>query len=154
MALSRRQWNNILIIASIVMVGLLTLLDKHTRDTPKETVPLFDAQAQLAQLQLSGMWMARNARDEWQCDPQVLNCQQWVDSWLHIRVSPLLAAPAPDNKAKPQELLLQLSDREAQIWLLFPETGLLKSAAGNWYQIPPSLRPALLPLLNAQPQSH
>lgn len=150
MALTRRQWNNILIIASVVMIGLLTMLNKHTRDTPKETVLLFDTQARLAQLQLSGVWMTRNARDEWQCDDKVLNCKQWVDSWLHIRVSPLLDEPQLDASAKPQELLLQLTDREAQIWLLFVDAGLLKSAAGNWYQIPPSQRASLVPLLNAE----
>ncbi|MCL1075620.1 hypothetical protein [Shewanella dokdonensis] len=149
MALTRKQWNNILIIASVVMVGLLTLLNKHTHDTPKETVPLFDEQAQLAQLQLAGVWMARDSKGEWQCDDKVLNCQPWVNSWLHIRVSALLDAPKLDAAAKPQELLLQLTDREAQIWLLFADSGLLKSAAGNWYQIPPSLRTSLQPLLNA-----
>ncbi|MFQ6372097.1 hypothetical protein [Shewanella sp. YIC-542] len=153
MALSRRQWNNIIIVASVVMVGLLTLLDKHTHDTPKATVPLFDNGAQLQQLQLAGIWMARNGQGAWQCDEKVLNCQQWVNHWLQIRVSPLLEAPPQDAFGKPQELLLQLTDHEAQVWLLFAEHGLLKSAAGNWYQIPPSIRTSLQPLLSAAPHA-
>ncbi|WP_417762434.1 hypothetical protein [Shewanella sp.] len=149
MAISRRRWNNIIIIASAIMIGVLTLLDHYTHRTPSSSEPLFDQQHPLTQLQLAGIWMAQDEQGQWQCDEQVLNCAAWSQHWQQLRVSALEQAPQQTPAERPEELLLQVGKQQSQIWLLYPAVGLLKSKAGNWYQIPPSLREGLLPLVNA-----
>ncbi|MCE9686182.1 hypothetical protein LZP73_08120 [Shewanella sp. AS16] len=149
MAFTRRQWNNIIIIASIVMVAVLSFLQSKTGQMPADTRPLFDDAAPLAQLQLDGLWLQRRATG-WQCDPQVLNCEQWANAWQAVSISALEGTPTVGGE--PRELLIQIAGiPQSQLWLYFPASGLLKSPAGNWYQIPPSLRETLQPILSAQP---
>ncbi len=148
MALTRKQWNNIIILASILMVSVLTLLDKRMNSVP-DTHELFDSNTELQQLQLGGIWLAQAANGQWQCDPKVLNCADWSQAWLSIRVSPLASKPELTQDERPRELLLKVSGAaEPQLWLFYPHQGLLKSAAGNWYLIPPSLRSGVVPLLS------
>ncbi|QSX37392.1 hypothetical protein [Shewanella sedimentimangrovi] len=144
MALTRRQWNNTIIIASLLMVSVLTVLDRRTSQVPSGTSPLFDAKVPLTELQLDGVWLSRGD-DGWHCDPQVISCSDWADAWLQLEVSPLSEAPAETKQ--PRELLLRIANQsEGQVWLLFAD-GLLKSPAGNWYLIPPSRRESLEPVL-------
>ncbi|CAM4067606.1 MULTISPECIES: hypothetical protein [Shewanella] len=145
MALTRRKWNNIIIFASIAMVAILTFLDRQRQTIPDDAQPLFDQQAPLAQLQYDDLWLAEQGFG-WQCDPQVLNCRQWAEAWGGILVSPI--AKPTDLSTQAHELVLQIRDIETpQLWLFYPGEGLLSSPAGNWYQVPPSLRPQLAPIL-------
>ena len=148
MALSQRGRNNIIIIVSAFMIGILTLLNHYIQRSPSNSEPLFDTAHPLTQLQLAGVWMAQNEAGQWQCDERVLNCTKWVNNWQQLSVSAL--ATAQTVAESPQELLLQIGQQQSQVWLLFPASGLLKSTAGNWYQIPPSVREGLQPLLNAK----
>ncbi|MGL5667864.1 MAG: hypothetical protein ACRDD9_17230, partial [Shewanella sp.] len=67
-------------------------------------------------------------------------------------VSPLSDTPQPTGK--PQELVIQIAEiRQSQRWIYFPEDGVLKSPAGNWYLVPPSLRADLQPILDAKSTS-
>lgn len=151
MALSRRGRNNIIIIVSAFMIGILTLLNHYIQQSPSNSEPLFDAAHPLTQLQLAGVWMALDDRGAWQCDERVLNCEHWVTNWQQLRVSVLATAQTAPVE-RPEELLLQIGQQQSQVWSLYPASGLLKSTAGNWYQIPPSLREGLQPLLNAKNQ--
>lgn len=151
MALTRKQWNNIIIVACAFMVAVLTFIDKKTSHIPSDAQRLFDDNAPLAQLQLDGLWLNKRASN-WECDTRVLNCDEWAKAWQTIRVSPLTAAPQTTDN--PQELVIQLVDiRHAQLWLYFHNEGALKSPAGNWYQVPPSLRAKLQPILDAKSAS-
>ncbi|QSX33580.1 hypothetical protein JYB87_18025 [Shewanella avicenniae] len=152
MAITRRRWNNIIIIASLMMIGVLTLLDRYADRTPSDTVQLFDPQNPLTQLQLSGIWLAQDDRGQWQCDERVLNCPQWVQHWRELRVSAVEMTAQQQPTEQPEELLLQVGQQQSQVWLLFANAGLMRSIAGNWYQIPPSQREGLRPLLRAQAQ--
>jgi hypothetical protein len=150
MALNRKQWNNILIAACVFMVATLTLLQNKTDNMPAQTLPLFDEAAPLRQLQLDGIWLQKSATD-WRCDEAVLNCTQWAQAWDSVRISQLDTHPTPTET--PMELVILVRDLAAsQVWLYFPSQGMLKSSGGNWYQIPPSLRATLLPVLDAQYQ--
>ncbi|MBB1268433.1 hypothetical protein [Shewanella sp. SR44-3] len=150
MALARKQWNNILIAASVFMIAVLSFMDKQTEDIPSDTSALFDEHNKLAQLQLSGIWMS-HSQGEWRCDESVLNCHQWTQAWANVQVSPI--APPPALNYKPQELLLAIEhSTEPQVWLLYSHEGLLKSPANNWYQVPPSLRKNLDPILSLEPK--
>jgi len=148
MPLTRKQWNNTLIIASLIMVSVLTVLDRRTSQVPSSSSPLFDAQTQLTELQLDGVWLSRSG-DQWRCDPEVSNCADWGNAWQKVEVSALSQPPA--DPRQPRELSLRIANQtEGQVWLLFAD-GLLKSPAGNWYLIPPSRREALEPqLVNRQ----
>lgn len=149
MALTRKQWNNIVIIACIFMVAVLTFIDKKTNNVPSDAQLLFDDNAPLAQLQLDGLWLHKQA-SKWSCDTKVLNCDEWANAWQTIRVSPLAAAP--ETTDAPQELVIQIADiSDFQLWIYFPKEGALKSPAGNWYLVPPSLRAKLQPILDAKP---
>ena len=149
MALTRKQWNNIVIIACIFMVAVLTFIDKKTNNVPSDAQLLFDDNAPLAQLQLDGLWLHKQA-SKWSCDTKVLNCDEWANAWQTIRVSPLAAAP--ETTDAPQELVIQIADiSDFQLWIYFPKEGALKSPAGNWYLVPPSLRATLQPILDAKP---
>lgn len=151
MALTRKQWNNVIIAASVFMVATLSLLQHKTADMPDSASPLFDDNAPLKQLQLDGVWL-QSDQGHWQCDPQVLNCNAWGDAWRNIRVSAL--SDTPTTTETPLELVLQINKiNESQVWLYFPQQGLLKSSSGNWYQIPPSLRHTLQPVIDASPSS-
>lgn len=149
MALSRKKWNNIIIIASILMVSVLTVLNEHTGDVPVESQSLFDDSAMLSQLQLGELWLQKR-RSGWQCDVRVLNCLGWANAWKEIQVSPLNGIPETVNS--PIEVIIQIEGIAApQLWVFFAEQGLLKSPAGNWYLVPPGLREALQPIINANP---
>lgn len=149
MALARKQWNNIIILACVFIIAVLTFMDKQAQNVPSDAQRLFDDNAPLAQLQLDGIWLHKQA-SSWECDLQVLNCKQWVKAWQSLRVSPLGDAPQPAGKA--QELVIQITDiRQSQRWIYFPDEGVLKSPAGNWYIVPPSLRADLQPILDAKP---
>ncbi len=148
MALTRKQWNNIIIIACIFMVAVLTFIDSKTSHIPNDAQRLFDDNAPLAQLQLDGIWLHKKASD-WECAPKVLNCDEWAKAWQNLKVSPLSAAP--EHTESPQELVIQIVDIvQTQLWVYFPTQGNLKSPAGNWYQVPPSLREGLQPILDAK----
>lgn len=148
MALSRKQWNNILIGACVFMVVVLSFISRQTQDVPADTIALFDEQNRLTQVQLSGIWLSRQ-QESWQCDDTVLNCQAWAQAWSQVQVSPLPEAITP--KYKPQELLISITgNSDAQLWLFYSQEGLLKSPANNWYQVPPSLRSALDPKMSSE----
>ncbi|MCU8039430.1 hypothetical protein L5M37_13235 [Shewanella sp. SM69] len=149
MALTRKQWNNIIIVACAFMVAVLTFMDNKTNNVPSDAQRLFDDNAPLSQLQLDGLWLHKQT-SQWECDTTVLNCDEWAKAWQTIRVSPLTAAPKTTDN--PQELVIQIADiRDAQLWIYFPNEGALKSPAGNWYLVPPSLRAKLQPILDAKP---
>ncbi|MGL4613787.1 MAG: hypothetical protein ACRCVV_07805 [Shewanella sp.] len=148
MALSRKQWNNIIIFACLFMVAMLTFMNNQTQNIPSDTKRLFDDNAPLAQLQLNNLWLRKQA-SAWTCAPEVLNCEEWAHAWQTVQISPLATARAGDN---PLEIIIQIVDiPDPQRWLYFPLEGTLKSPAGHWYQVPPSLRDQLQPILNAKP---
>ncbi|MCL1079599.1 hypothetical protein D5R81_16045 [Parashewanella spongiae] len=145
MALARRQWNNIIIFCCIFMVATLSFLQQKTTDIPSSAQPLFDQNIHLSQLQLDAVWFSQNNK-KGQCDRRVSNCQAWKQAWNNVQVSPVTLSDIPTED--PLELILTIADSPAeQVWLLFPDKGLLKTSSGNWYLIPPSQRQHLLPKL-------
>ncbi|WP_299796888.1 hypothetical protein [uncultured Shewanella sp.] len=150
MALSRRKWNNVIIIASVLMITILTLLDDKTSQLPDDAHPLFDDVSSLAQLQMNELWLNRGSSN-WQCHPKVLNCQAWGEAWSKIQLSPLPDQQGlieSDTASRPKELLIVIaSNEQAQPWSWYEKLGLLKSPANNWYLIPPSQREALSPVI-------
>ncbi|WP_394202756.1 hypothetical protein [Shewanella waksmanii] len=144
---SKRKWNNIIIIASIIMVSVLTLLDRKTAKLPDNAVALFDKSAPLTQLQFDDYWLDGGGF-RWQCDERVLNCQQWAEAWKQVMISPQGFPPAVEST--PHQLQIQVDDiKEPQSWWFYAAEGYLKSPAGNWYLIPPSLRQPLSPIISA-----
>lgn len=151
MALSRKKWNYIIMGASVFMIAVLSLINDKTANVPSDTTPLFDQQLPLKQLQLGDYWLALQ-NDKWQCKLQVLNCQEWAQAWQTIRVSALTTEPSHSNKV--QTLTIAIDNMQtAQKWRYFPNEGLLQSSNKNWYQVPPSLRAKLQPILAVPSQS-
>ncbi|WP_137224349.1 hypothetical protein [Shewanella sp. MEBiC00475] len=151
MALSRKKWNYIIMGASLFMIAVLSLINDKTAKVPSDAVPLFDQQLPLKQLQLNDHWLTLH-NDQWQCQPQVLNCHKWAQAWQTIKVSPLSTEPSHDNKV--QTLTIAINNMQAaQKWRYFPNEGLLQSSNNNWYQVPPSLRAELQPILAVPSQS-
>ncbi|AQS35385.1 hypothetical protein Sps_00165 [Shewanella psychrophila] len=150
MALSRKKWNNIIILATIMMISVLTLLDNKTANFPDDASPLFDEDSPLTQLQLDKLWLNKGTFS-WQCHPNVLNCQSWAEAWSHIHLSPLgQPLGAADNELA-QKVVIQIANKsQPQLWKFFATSGLLESPANNWYQIPPSQREALTPIIKAE----
>ncbi|MCJ8301484.1 hypothetical protein [Shewanella sp.] len=157
MALSRKKWNNIIILASIMMISILTLLDKKTAKLPDDAQPLFDDNSPLVQLQLDTLWLNKGSK-AWQCHPDVLNCQSWAKAWSEIHLSALgqdIDFPATidedTDKHGAQRVVIQIADKQQpQLWQFYPIQGLLESPAKNWYLIPPSQREALSPIIKAK----
>ncbi|GIU25344.1 hypothetical protein L2719_10545 [Shewanella schlegeliana] len=148
MALSRKKWNTIIILASILMISVLTVIERNSQQTPMQTQALFDKSAPLSQLQYGEFWLQKR-QSGWQCSERVLNCLEWANAWEQVHISAL--ADKPETSGEPIELVIQVEDLiDAQLWIMFSEQGLLKSPAGNWYQIPPSLRESLKPIIRAQ----
>ncbi|MCL1056451.1 hypothetical protein L2729_00410 [Shewanella gelidimarina] len=148
MALSRRKWNTIIILASIFMISVLTVVEDNSRVKPLQTQALFDQSAPLSQLQLGQYWLQKR-QSGWQCSEEILNCLEWANAWELVHISALV--DKPETVGEPIELVIQIDDIDtAQVWVLFSSQGLLKSPAGNWYQIPASLREQLSPIIRAQ----
>ncbi|MGS0674121.1 hypothetical protein [Shewanella sp. 0m-4] len=148
MAFSRKKWNTIIILASILMISVLTVIDDNSKITPLQTQALFDKAAPLSQLQYGELWLQKR-QSGWQCSSEVLNCLEWSNAWEQVHISAL--TDNPETSGEPIELVIQVDDLiDAQLWILFSEQGLLKSPAGNWYQIPASLRESLIPIVRAQ----
>ncbi|AZG71350.1 hypothetical protein [Shewanella livingstonensis] len=151
MALSRKNWNYIIIGASVFMIAVLSFINDKTANAPDDAVALFDSQLPLKQLHLDDIWLSLQD-GQWQCHAQVLNCQQWAQSWQNISVSPL--QKQPEHSLKEQTLTIAINNvHTAQQWRYFPNEGLLQSSNQNWYQVPPSLRANLQPILAVAPQS-
>ena len=151
MALSRKKWNYIIMGASLFMIAVLSLINDKAANVPSDTTPLFDQQLPLKQLQLNDHWLSLH-NDQWQCQQQVLNCQKWVQAWRTIRVSPLNTTPPHSNKM--QTLTITIDNvQNPQVWRYYPREGLLQSSNKNWYQVPPSLRAELQPILAVPLQS-
>lgn len=146
MGLKRRTWNNIIIIACILMVSVLTLLDQRMNSLPEDAAPLFDASTPLTGLQLDGVALERT-NGIFACDSQVSNCDDWGKAWLSLKVSALTQPPG--QPTGPRELTILIGTLSPQTWLLFDD-GFLQSPQGRWYLIPPSLRQALEPQLKPQ----
>ncbi|BAJ00085.1 hypothetical protein [Shewanella violacea] len=157
MALSRKKWNNIIIIASIMMISILTLLNTKTAKLPDDALPLFDDKSPLVQLQLDDLWLNKGSTD-WQCHSDILNCQAWAKAWSGIHLSALdqgidILAVINEDIAKntAHTLVIQIADKQQpQLWQFYPRQGLLESPAKNWYLIPPSQREALSPIIKAK----
>lgn len=151
MALSRKKWNYIIMGASLFMIAVLSLVNDKTANVPNDTAPLFDQQLPLKQLRLNEHWLSLN-NDQWQCQQHVLNCQQWAQAWQTINVSPLKTTPSHSEKM--QTLTIAIGNvQNAQVWHYYPSEGLLQSSNKNWYQVPPSLRNELQPILAVSSQS-
>ncbi|MCG9729009.1 hypothetical protein L1D44_04010 [Shewanella sp. Isolate13] len=145
MALSRKKWNTIIILASILMISVLTVIERNSQQTPMQTQALFDKSAPLSQLQYGELWLQKR-QSGWQCSSRVLNCLEWANAWQQVHISAL--TDKPETSGEPIELVIQVDDLiDAQLWIMFSEQGLLKSPSGNWYQIPPSLRESLKPIV-------
>ncbi|WOT05341.1 hypothetical protein [Shewanella youngdeokensis] len=145
MAISRKKWNSIIIIASILMICVLTVLETQRRSKQVTTQALFDLSAPLSELQLGEHWLQKR-QSGWQCSEQVVNCLEWARAWEQVRMTAVTQKPETVGKAK--ELIIQIADIDTQLqWVLFDSQGLLKSPTGNWYQIPANLRAALIPTL-------
>ena len=151
MALSRKKWNNILIIACVFMVAVLTFIDSKTNKMPEDAHALFDEQNQLTRLQFNGIWL--NQSDSgWICETSVLNCQSLATAWSELVIS-VVDISTEELNTLPSPLVLSIAinhQSQAQHWQYYPEQGLLQSAAENWYQIPPSLRSKLVPVISAK----
>lgn len=140
MALSRRKWNNIIMLSCIVMIASLSFLDERQQDT-SQPQPLFSTELPLTQLQYNQHWFTAN--EQYQCDEFVTDCLSWINAWQQLQVSPITLSQPPLES--PQEISFTIANQDSQIWLLYAHKGMLKSSSGNWYLIPPSLRHDLLP---------
>ncbi|WP_025822855.1 hypothetical protein [Shewanella marina] len=143
MALSRRNWNNIIIFCSVAMVATLSFLYEKTDHLPDNSQVLFDAQAPLAQLEQNDWWMAHRDNN-WLCSSDIKNCPIWVEAWRNVHVSIVEHPTLPTEP--PQHLTITIKDiPHSQHWQYYPDAGLLQSANGAWYLVPPSLRAGLIP---------
>ncbi len=133
-----------------MMISILTLLDNKTSQLPDDAAPLFDDNSPLSQLQLDDLWL-NQGNTNWQCHPSILNCQTWAEAWSHIHLSPLSQQLDVEDKGLAQKVVILISGKtEPQLWYFFAQPGLLQSPANNWYQIPPSQREALTPIIKAE----
>ncbi len=151
MALSRKKWNNILIIACVFMVAVLTFIDSKTNKMPDDAHVLFDDSNQLTQLQLNGVWLNKS-NGIWRCADSVLNCQSLATAWEALMVSPVQMT-AGEIQSLPAYVTLSIAinhQQQAQHWQYYPQAGYLQSTSQNWYQIPPSLRSELEPVISSQ----
>ena len=140
-----------------MMIAILTIIDNNTDKLPSDSHPLFDELSPLAQLQLDDLWLSKGS--QWRCHETVLNCQDWAKAWSKIQISPVAEQQeiiGHSNAASPIKMIILIANnKQPQSWSWYQEQGLLLSAAGNWYQIPPSLREALVPItkITTQPTS-
>ncbi|MDO6619988.1 MULTISPECIES: hypothetical protein [unclassified Shewanella] len=153
MALSRKKWNNILIIACVFMVAVLTFIDSKTNQMPDDAQALFDETNQLTQLQFDDIWLNKGANG-WVCSASVLNCRTLAEAWSQLAISPTSISDAERQQLPAaQSLVIAINHTpQGQLWQYYPQYGLLQSAADNWYQIPPSLRTELIPIIASQTQ--
>lgn len=156
---TRKKWNNVIIIVSILMISILTFVDNRTKQLPNDAYPLFDAQSPLEQLQLPTYWLVK-AADNWRCQQQVLNCQEWAQAWSGVHLSPLSPTTAKELIAQiesapsniPTLVTIKIVNQaQIQQWHWYQQTGILVSSADNFYQIPPSQRSALIPIISITP---
>lgn len=146
MALSRQKWNSIIIIASLMMISVLTLLQNKTEKLPDDVMPLFDPQMPLVQLHTTQAWLSIQNKQN-TCSDNVLNCEKWVNAWQQIMISALAYEPPHSSQPITIKMVIEGVDT-SQNWLLFHDEGLLQSPGLNWYQVPPSQRKDLLPVLD------
>ncbi|WP_133405360.1 hypothetical protein [Parashewanella tropica] len=143
MALTRKQWNNIIILASAAMIGTLTLLHNKTEKVPEGALPLFDQHTALQQLQL-GDYTLIHEDNHWRCMPSFDQCQTWRQAWHQLRISPIASPTLSDDQHERLTIIVKQSPQPLQ-WRYYIADGLLQSASGQWYKIPPSLQHSLLP---------
>ncbi|WP_299002435.1 hypothetical protein [uncultured Shewanella sp.] len=147
---SRKKWNNIIIIACLIMISVLSVIyDKtaHPQLNPsQETIPLFDEALPLKQLEIGSAQFTQK-KQGWHCSINVSNCKKWIETWQNLRVIPLSTAPKLNEQA--QEVVFYIEGFQApQVWQLFAKQHILKSPQSNWYQMPDMPNKQLLPKMN------
>ena len=146
MAITRKQINNLIIIFCLLFISSMYYINQYINPPSAPTQALFDASTPLQQLQLQQDWLSID-KHVVNCSANVSNCQAWVQAWQSLTISPLTTEP--EIVSEPMELLIQAGNlSEMQLWLYFPEQRLLKSPSSNWFIIPPSQNPALIPSAN------
>ncbi|WP_299489786.1 hypothetical protein [uncultured Shewanella sp.] len=141
MGFSRKKWNNIIIIASLIMISVLSILYDKTQHLPLESTspstPLFDDNLTLVQLTIGSFSMKKSPQG-WHCSSNVKNCQHWAETWANLHMTSISTpAELPETA---QQIIFYVNDFSTpQIWQLFSKTQILKSPHNNWYHV--SIRP-------------
>lgn len=149
MGFSRKKWNNIIIIACLVMVSVLTLIydDKRITSTHSSaaSTTLFDDSTPLVKLKI-GVSEFEKKQNQWQCSPNVMNCHEWAESWARLHITPLGTF---ERIAPAQTVTIYIAGFSTpQNWSFSPQAGVLTSPKNNQYTIPVDIRNHLFPQLH------
>lgn len=133
MALTTQQRNNIVIWACLILMIMLTALERFTQNE-KQYLPVFDTQYVLKEVKFVGYQWQMSER-QWQCNVPDGACEESGLFWSELKAAPT---------EKPEHILGQsyavkfyLQDvTDPLIFYWYPDQSLLQSQSKRWYTLP------------------
>ena len=133
MALTGKQRNNVILLSCLVLMVLLTVLDKFTQNS-KHYLPVFDAQYVLSKVTFLGyQWQMED--NQWQCNFQEGTCKETGQFWSELKAAPSKDPEHILGQSYTVKFYLQgVTDPLVFYW--YPDQSLLQSQSKRWYTLP------------------
>ena len=142
--LSRRQWNNVLIFAVLILMFVLYGIPQ--RATQSDQVLSHRLVAQDAELLMLAFSQTRlvKAGQQWRFQPalnRAVDAEQLDAAWQHGTLTPATMINTDKNRIPRAQVSVQLAGQAAPvIWLLYPgateqEYLLQQAGRAQWYQL-------------------
>tara|TARA_R110002126_G_scaffold98045_32_gene228200 strand:+ start:3175 stop:3648 length:474 start_codon:yes stop_codon:yes gene_type:complete len=123
--LSRRNWNNVLIFAVLILMFVLYGIPQRLQQTMTADHRLIPADAQLLMVGFADLRLVK-AGPQWQLQPQSntqVDAGQLALAWQHSQLTPVDNLPMQSRVPVAQASVQLVGETSPVIWLLYPATG-------------------------------
>ncbi|WP_163935315.1 hypothetical protein [Paraferrimonas sp. SM1919] len=126
-----KRKNNFIIIICVLMLAVLTFINRHFNTAAAQAQALFEDPQQLSKLQLPN-WQAQRL-PQWHCNQQP-QCHEKIEAWLSMMVREIESLPLLEGEAVEVEMTVVDIDQTIK-WRLYPKQALLISPNHRVYKI-------------------
>ena len=129
--LSRRNWNNVLIFAVLILMFVLYGIPQRLQQHMTTEHRLIPADAQLLMVGFANQRLVK-AGPQWQLQPQSSSqpdAGQLALAWQHSQLTPVETLPMQSRVPVAQASVQLVGESSPVIWLLYPDT---ESNAGQY----------------------
>lgn len=145
--LSRRGWNNVIIIAVVVLIAVIQfpelLRQRQTQEAGSDAAvaSLLPASAEVTRLVLPTHALSQAATGEWESEPPMADARQLVAHWQALsgtRVDEAVMTQLKPQLGKPRTVEIWLASVQEPVRVTcyqLPQFWLLRSWQGHWLAV-------------------